>query len=228
MEKFKFYKGDPLARFLIDRLHLSPGAFALAWTIVVFFVGFFASFASGTLITESGRVGFFQDMYNVIWNFGITPMLAGYYLWGSNAVGRLLQNLQGSEVVEISDEEINRLVRIYHHPWRIILSIAVALIVGIIFLSARDDVQGYESATNLARYGITLTFTIGAYTVTMLTINLVTNVLVLRKILADKEFHVNPLHPDRCGGLRALSDYSVKIAYLVAAAGIVIGLIEYR
>jgi hypothetical protein len=228
MEKFKFYKGDPLVRLLIDRLHLSPGAFALVWTLVVFGIGFFASLASGTLISTPEQVGFLQDIYGWIWNLGITPLLAGYYLWGANAIAGLLQGLQKSEVVQISDEEISGLVRTYQQPWRTFLSLGIALVVGILFFTAREDVQGYERATDLARYGITLTFMVGTYTVSMLVFNLVTNIWALRRILRDKEFHVNPLHPDRCGGLKALSQYSLKIAYLVAGFGFVIGLSEYR
>jgi hypothetical protein len=50
----------------------------------------------------------------------------------------------------------------------------------------------------------------------------------LRQTLRNKQFNVNPLHPDLCGGLRALSEYSIKIAYLVAGVGLMIGLTEYR
>jgi len=54
------------------------------------------------------------------------------------------------------------------------------------------------------------------------------NVYSLRKVLRDKKFNLNPLHPDKCGGLRVLSEYSLKTAYLASAFGVVIGMTEYR
>jgi hypothetical protein len=41
------------------------------------------------------------------------------------------------------------------------------------------------------------------------------------------EISPHPLHPDRCGGLRAINDYAVGFTYVIATAGIGVGLMVY-
>ncbi|NJR65957.1 MAG: hypothetical protein HC772_12555 [Leptolyngbyaceae cyanobacterium CRU_2_3] len=70
------------------------------------------------------------------------------------------------------------------------------------------------------------------YIGSVLVLNLIANIWILHCIfeeeLKQKELKVNPLHPDRCGGLRSLSDYALKTAYLAAVLGIMVGFIEFQ
>jgi hypothetical protein len=63
---------------------------------------------------------------------------------------------------------------------------------------------------------------------TILVLNLINNIEILHSILNKKKLYVNPLHPDRCGGLRPLSDYSLKTAYLITILGFWISIIIYQ
>ncbi len=66
----------------------------------------------------------------------------------------------------------------------------------------------------------------------ILVCNLICNNLILHELIQIElrrgSFNVNPLHPDRCGGLRSLSDYSLKTAYLAAVLSVMVGLIELQ
>ena len=62
----------------------------------------------------------------------------------------------------------------------------------------------------------------------ILVLNLIMNIWILHRILVKKKMNINPLHPDRCGGLRPLSTYALKTAYLIGVLGFMVGLIEYQ
>ena len=62
----------------------------------------------------------------------------------------------------------------------------------------------------------------------MLILNLINNIQIFHRILKEKKLSVNPLHPDRAGGLRPLSDYSLKTAYLISILGVWTGVVAYQ
>jgi hypothetical protein len=49
----------------------------------------------------------------------------------------------------------------------------------------------------------------------------------LRQVFRHFEVTPHPLHPDRCGGLRAINSYAVGFTYIIAVAGIGVGLLSY-
>lgn len=228
MNDFKYYSTDPLARFLRDVLHLSPATGALLFAIAASIFGFVSSLINHSLWTRPGQIGFFEDLNGWVWRLIFSPALAGFYIWGVAAIGDLLESLRHSEIVGISNEDLLAAQSYYIKPWRELLAIFGAVILGVIYFLSRSSIQSWASTAFLPKMATTAGMIVGGYMVTILSLTLVTNVLALRKVLKDKEFKLNPLHPDKCGGLKILSDYSLKTAYLAAIAGFLIGLTEYR
>ncbi len=228
MERLYVYRTDPLARLLIGRLRLTPLSLALIMGTLMFGIQALVAQATGQLLSAPDHVGFLQDPGSLIYTLFFNPVLAGFYLWGANAISDLLSHLQRSEVVDISDEDAAIVERMYGRPWRLLLALTVAPVVGAIYAVARSDVKGWAGNTLASRVVTIAGFTAGTYAGTMLIMALLLNVLILRQIFRGKELRVHPLHPDRCGGLRPLSTYSLKTAYLVAIFGLMLGMTEYR
>lgn len=228
MEMHTPLTSDPLARLLIDRFHLTPVRFALIIAIVAFGGGLLLSLITDTFLPQPGRIGFLNDWSPWLWSLVFTPVLTGYYLWSSSSIEQLFHDLQQSEAVDIQENELGVIAPYYHNPWREILSLAMAVIIGIAVFVLRPRVQGWAGSTDAVRTATSIMIIFGTYAVSMLCLTLLTNIWALRRILRGKEFHVNPLHPDRCGGLKALSIYSLKTVYLVAIFGLLIGASEYR
>ena len=80
----------------------------------------------------------------------------------------------------------------------------------------------------LPNLSITLATLLVVYAGSKLVLNQISNIQILHRILRRKQLNLNPLHPDRCGGLRPLSDYSIKTAYLVAILGAWVGIVGYQ
>lgn len=228
MEHATFSSSDPLARFLLHRCRLTPLSFALLAMGLTFLIFGSVAWATDTLVSKPGQVGFLDDLSIWVWGLLIKPVLFGYYLWEATAITTLLKQLERSQVVHVSSDDLHRVWHVRHHPWRVWLSFAVSLIGGVVFFVSRADIRSWASSGVWPRVVDTVVGLFGTYMTSMLVLGLVLNVWLLHTLLKDKELQINPLHPDRCGGLRSLSQYSLKTAYLAAIFGIMIGFTEYR
>jgi len=232
LQKRRFYRSDPVASLLIEKLHLSTlsvGLLSIAITAGFYLV---TAWISNTLWSkpEQQQLGLLEDWLPWIWVLFINPVVLGYYLWSFQAIGNVIQDLEASDVVETDTLEIDQIgLKPYNQKWRKFLALGSAVCLSIYVLITRPGLE--KSWTNsglLPTLTVTITSLVVVYMGSMLVLNLITNVWVLHHILGEKELSVSPLHPDRCGGLRSLSDYSLKTAYLAAILGIMVGLIEYQ
>ena len=219
---------DPLASFLINKCKLNPINFGFVSIVITFVIYFVIAWFTNTLVSKSGQIGFWEDTSIWVWLLLIQPVLFGYYLWEFDAIKRLLFQLSKSNVVEISNSDINLALKIHHKKWKIVLSTLVALAGGITYFESRSDVESWGSSGLPQKLSGAFLGIFSTYATSMLLIGMILNVWIIQKLLKDKEFKINPLHPDRCGGLSLLSDYSLKTAYLAAIFGIMIGFTEYR
>lgn len=230
LQKRKFYRSDPIASLLVENIHLSPLGFGLLSIPMTTGLYLLAAWVSNTLWSKSGQVGLMEDWFPWIWVVFINPVVLGYYLWSFQAISNVIQDLEASDVVETNTLDIDRIaLNPYYQWWRKFLALGSAVSFSIFVFSTRPSLKNsWTSSEPLPALTVTIaTFTI-VYMGSMLVLNFITNVWILHRLLERKELNVNPLHPDRCGGLRSLSDYSLKTSYLAAILGIMVGFIEYQ
>jgi hypothetical protein len=67
----------------------------------------------------------------------------------------------------------------------------------------------------------------GWYMVCQIVAREIATIWGLRQVFRRFKVSPHPLHPDRCGGLRAINNYAVGFTYIIAAAGIGVGLMVY-
>ncbi|MBW4562399.1 MAG: hypothetical protein KME32_14850 [Mojavia pulchra JT2-VF2] len=138
------------------------------------------------------------------------------------------------EIDELEIEKVNQIaLNAYKPQWRKLLALSSAVIFSIFVFATRFGLKNsWTSSHPLPILMVTIATLIVVYIGSMLILNLITNIWILHHILKRelerKEFNVNPLHPDRCGGLRSLSDYALKTAYLAAVLGMMVSLIVYQ
>lgn len=230
LQKRSFYRSDPVASLLIEKLHLSPVSFGLLLIAIVAGLSLLIAWLSNTLWSKPGQVGLLQDWFPWIWLLFINPVVAGYYLWSFQALDNVIQDLEASDVVDTDKSEIDQItLNPYYQRWRKFLALGSATSYSIVvFITQPSLKNNWYSSGLLPTLSVTIATFAMVYLGSMLVLNLITNVWVLHRILGKKELNVNPLHLDRCGGLRPLSDYSLKTAYLAAVLGIMVGFIEYQ
>jgi len=224
----KFDIGDPVAKFLYEKMQLSPLRFAIIWTMVVVALSFLTAILTHTLFTSALGQGLMNDWVWWVWSLLFTPVIAGYYLWSSCAIDGVVFGLEESEILSILEEDKNAVMSYFKNPWWKILAIFMMVVIGVLYFQTREALAGFASTSIAAKLVTSFTYSILAYFATMLIVNLIINYWAIRRIVQDKELNINPLHPDRCGGLKILSDYSIKVVYLNAIFGILVSISAYR
>ena len=141
---------------------------------------------------------------------------------------RLIKDLQKSDIIDISDSDMNEALSTYQKSWRMFLSFGFAVIMSVAYFKSREYTESWTSINLIAKSTSTIAYAVGTYLMSMLILTLITNYITLRKILHNKKFQLNPLHPDRCGGLKSLSEYSLKTAYLAAVFWVMIILMLHQ
>lgn len=223
-----FYRSDPLARFLLDRCRLTPVSFALLSAIIMTGLYILSAWASNTLVLRGEPKGLLEDWFPWLWVCFFNPVILGYYLWAAKAIGKLSRNLEKANVVEIYEKNIDMALSAYQQPWRKVFALGIAIICSLLFFLSRSDFDNWTGSGTLPKLAATTVTLPTIYMGSMLVLNLITNIWVIQEFLSNKELQVNPLHPDQCGGLSSLSEYSLKTAYLAAVFGGMIGLSEYQ
>ncbi|HBB32461.1 MAG TPA: hypothetical protein DDZ80_23165 [Cyanobacteria bacterium UBA8803] len=230
LQKRSFYRSDPIASLLIEKLHLSPLSFGLLSIAIATGLYLLTGWISNTLWSKPGQIGLLQDWLPWVWVLFISPVVLGYYLWSFQALDNVIRDLEKFDVLETNQSEIGRIaIKPYDQNWRTFLALGSAVSFSIFVLVTRSGLKNsWTNSGILPILIVTIATFAMVYMGSILVLNLITNVLVLHRILRKTELNVNPLHPDRCGGLRSLSDYSLKTTYLAAVLGIMVGFIEYQ
>ncbi|MFW9263519.1 hypothetical protein [Nostoc sp. CALU 546] len=231
LQERTFYSSEPIAYLLIEKFRLSPLPFGLVSIAISTGLALLTAWVSDTLWSKPQQVGLLQSLIPWIALIFFNPILLGYYLWSFQAINNLIQELKISNVIETDNPEEIDLIALnpYYQRWRRFIALGSAISFSIFVFYTRFGLDKTWSGSGLLPNLVTTvgTFVI-AYMGTVLVLNLITNIWVLHHILGKKKLNVNPLHPDRCGGLRSLSHYSLKTAYLAAVFGIWVGAVEYQ
>ncbi|BAB76913.1 hypothetical protein ACN23B_26140 [Anabaena sp. FACHB-709] len=221
-------RSDAIAYLLLEKLHLFPLSAGLWSLAIVVMFDLLTAIASNTL---TGSRGLLQDPIPWIAAILINPVVVGYYLWSFQAISSVIKNLDESNVViEIDRLKIERISStLYNKKFRNLLAIISAISISIyVFVTQPKLIKSWTSTGLLPNLSITIATLIVVYMGTMLILNLINNIQILHSTLKNKKLNVNPLHPDRCGGLRSLSDYSLKTAYLITLLGFWVSIISYQ
>jgi hypothetical protein len=231
-QKRNCYRSDPVAARLIEKFHFSPLSLGLLSIGIASGLALLTAWVSNTLWSKSGQVGLLQDWFPWVWILFINPVVLGYYLWSFQAIDSVIQDLEASDVVETEKPEIyQKALSPYYQRWRTFLVLGSSVTFSIFVFITQPSLKNYWYGSGvLPVLAVTIATFVMVYMGSILVLNLITNVWVLHSILGSKEvkLNVNPLHPDRCGGLRSLSNYALKTAYLAAVLGLMVGFIEYQ
>ncbi|MEH2281348.1 MAG: hypothetical protein V7K90_08390 [Nostoc sp.] len=232
-----FYGADPVACWLIEKCNLTPVTLGMLSIVITSSLYLIAATVSKTLILHGKPLGLLQDWFAWVWICLLNPVIFGYYLWSFKAIYELIDYLKKSGIVDITEAEINSVSSPYKKSWRQFLALGTAIAFGIWYFYVQRNVANWTGSDG----GIpALTGAINGvaifYAGSILVLNLITNVWLLHELLGkkqgdekeNKQLNINPLHPDRCGGLGLLSQYSLNTAYLAAIFGTMITLGKYQ
>ncbi len=224
---------DPPAWWLVDSLRLSPLAFGLWILFLDLIVDVWLGYHFQVWIAPKGSAypGLLQDFTALVVDFGSIPIIAGLYLWSTQGATLLFRRLQQSGVFPSAAliPETLKKIRVRFESKRVFYLIAVlSVLYALSQLAAYENWVPWKSAggyLNLAPAAAYYRFPfwlLNFYTFLFTIYNVVLTVGTLRILFRTPGLRILPLHPDHCGGLVSISQYTLKIAYGIASAGLVI------
>jgi hypothetical protein len=228
----KTYLGDPLGRLVIDWLGLAPLRLALICLGAVSIVDLISfALVGDEVIVLSG----WTDLWAyVAYLYVVFPFTVGAYVWVSLAAADLFYGLRQSDAVTASGAEFDLYVKdrprsvrsLYNHPgWSIASAIIVAAVA--VYYAFIYTLGWPPMAIALRALKVLVLYVPGWYVVCQIVARQVVTIWGLRQVFRHFEVSPHPLHPDRCGGLRAINSYAVGFTYIIAVAGIAVGLMSY-
>lgn len=247
---FSTDQNEPLARFLVGTLRLTPVA------VVIMTFGLVALIHGLTLLIfvlfNRDRLGDFIayqfGQWAVVAVFWVAvPALMGFYPWIIRASGSLYEELRQAGVLKTGSQTLRMVIKtgdrsvekVTCHPAWTYAAIIVTVLVNTVIM-----IQGYQTVwpatpeigrdiwvlyavalpANLVVW-YALTIIIGRYIATILGLS----VTFGREVLASKDHPIvlRPWHPDGAGGLGDISNYALRVSWFIAIAGLSFLLFTY-
>jgi len=224
---------DGFARFLRESLRLNPLSFAIWIFILDLIVDAWIGYYYNLWFSPKGSVfpGILQDFTAIVVDFGSVPIIAGLYLWSTEGATSMFRQLTGSGVfrdASVINAEIDKSRPAYKSKFVFYLIAVLSILYALLQLAAYQgwvpwkSAGGYINLEPAAAYYRTPFWLLNFYTFLFAIYNIVITVVTLRKLFHTRGIRIQPLHPDKCGGVISISQYTVKIAYGIASAGLVI------
>ena len=219
---------DPLGDLVRDRLQWSP----LTWGLLVLAANAVIQLGSaaifGALSSPSEPPGLFQDIGAVYVILVMQPVLNGYYIWTILGARSLMRDLSGSSIF-LDRAQLDRALDRFGHrlrsKWALAGALGCGLFVTLLLLGifrgwyGLDGAGWLKHADALPLIQVPIWF-LTAYTLFYGVYNVAITIVSLRGLFRNQTLALSPWHPDGCGGLRSISQYSGGLSLAIAVVGV--------
>jgi hypothetical protein len=225
---------DPFGNFLHRKLRMAPLTFGIIVLTLDFIVdgyigGHYHLFLKNPF--PPPPPGILQDFMALVTDFIYLPLLCGLYLWAPLGTTQLFEKLLEVHIFSRA-EDFTKVIddkrKIYQSKAAFLFILTFALIMAVFQLGAYFDwfpwktVGGYIDGLPEASYYRFPFWILLFYTLAYLAFNVGVTIYTLRTAFRSAEIEIFPLHPDKCGGLGAISKYTTVIAFGIGTIGLVL------
>lgn len=222
-----FSLGDPLARW-IERRGWSGLQVALIAYIWALGTSFLIAMLAGTLLPRSDLRALLSDSFYFISETVTVFVVWMYYVWLCNSPKQVLIKLEKGGALHIREDDLRTVQPILGSRIPNLTAFLVSVVAGILYFyqyNGYATALWYNTKPIFLALRVLLVIVPTAYVTGHVIIRSIVNTLVFRGLL--RNVTVNPMHPDRAGGLLPLGQYALRSTYVIALAGVVAALAEY-
>ncbi len=220
---------DPIAQQLM-KYGLTPIKFGILVLLLNIFVDSILGVTFGVFLSNGENPGILQDLTAMSFDFFITPLICGAYLWSALASDKLLNDIQEKGIIKSiknandSINEINIQYRRYHFLFLAILFssiFATAQVAAYMGWVPWRTFSGYlyiYPPMSFARMPFWF-FTFYSIAYSIFNISITSSILgsIFKR---PNNININLLHPDKCGGLSIMGNYASKTGYVIIPIGL--------
>jgi hypothetical protein len=218
--------GDPLAR-AIARLHFPPFLVAALVAIAGAVHALILPAVFGHLRTVNGIPGSLDDWPALVIHLVTVPLIMGYYAWQP----AIIETMYNGLVARMGQKPAPAaFVAVILRPlaWRV--WVVIAILVGALeCLSWISDIRYLASPIwQTANWLMIISYQplrfITFYALVFILLRQIVVMIGLIRFFGEFTVEIQPLHPDRAGGLRVLGDYVLTNGMLIAMLGLILGM----
>ena len=222
----KMQHGDPLAR-LIARWQLKPLGVALIAAAYGLLHVLALPALFGHLQTVAGVAGALQDWPNWVVILLLLPLVLGYYAWQPAIIQALYDGIAGRAGQHPTAlPRAAELLRPLEFPIWAVIGFAVGIVeCAIWIMNARQLAAPTWQTVNWVMVASLLPLRfIAFYALVFMLVRQMAVLIGLNRFFVEFSVEIQPLHPDRAGGLRMLGDYVFTNGLVVAIVGLILGM----
>jgi hypothetical protein len=229
--------GDPLTSTL-GRTPVAPVIAGVGWLVLTVGGDLVLTLSRGRFFSTPGYTGWWFDLTTVLQEVVVFPLLAFFYLWTPVHLLRALEALRAEGVLEIRPDDETWLARAFSGAWLGARRPARWLPVAVLVIAIGTALTlwwAYGSTLStqlwLADPGIApikaIFWTVNTYMGAWLVLRAAIFVKFLGRLFSSgRTIHIEPLHPDGCGGLAPLARFSLRLAVFIGFVGASFVLVE--
>jgi hypothetical protein len=220
---------------IFERLKLTPltaGLFMLCINLIID-VPLALRFNVMLPLEQASIKGLIGEPSDWLYEFLVYPIIFAYFSWVQIAGKRLFGKLEGRDIVG-SDEHLEHIVVRLRDQLQSRWAIAIGVVASIVFVvwvtwafNPILRIPPYEVAPYpswltadpaIAFIRAPVVFVV-FYALAIIVYDLLFIILALRAAIKDQAIRVEPLNPDRAGGLGFIGGFSADLSYLIFALG---------
>ena len=224
-----FRNKDPWALLITGTLGWKPRQYAGAILAFNLLLNIFIAFSLNAFVTRSSQPGLIQDPTSILVDFLLMPAVGAFYIWSISVVPMLLRQLYRQNFLTDSEgvnEIVEDLSRRLYASWALVASVVIATVVTMLFIGTYRGWYPWPQLVSFFGHSISMTWLkapmwfLTIYGFSFGLFNVGSTILGLRNIFRERSLNISPWHPDRCGGLKSVSNYSMTLGYPIAVIGL--------
>ena len=222
---------DPLANFLRNILRLDYIKYGILMLVANIAVDLWIGIKYDVFVTNLETPGLLQDFTALATDLVMNPIVAGLYLWSTTGTTTLYRKLNNSSVFEW-DENYEKAIDNSRSLYAKRITFYVVLILAFLLTAAQvlalfgilpwKTIGGYIDLFPAISFARAPFWFLTFYALFFAIFNVAITITTLRRLFRTEDIRLVPLHPDNCGGLGSISQYTTKIAYGIGAIGLMV------
>jgi hypothetical protein len=219
-------RGDPLAQ-LISRWRLKPYGVILIAALYGALHALALPALFGHLHTVAGVIGAFDDWPNLVVILLLLPLVLGYYAWQPAIIQTLYDGIahRAGRNPAAAPRAAGLLRPLAWPVWAVVgLAVGAAECVWWIADIRALAVLSWQNVNWVMAASLLPLRFITFYALVFMLVRQLTVLFGLNQFFIEFSVEIQPLHPDRAGGLRILGDYVFTNGIVVAIVGLILGM----
>jgi hypothetical protein len=228
-----FWRGEPLGRFLLERLNLPPWVAATLLLVVLVAPIYILITVNGFWVSNSQHRGILQDYAWWWYQFVSVPLTLFLAFWLQDLILSVAVGLRTNRVLvpadpQISGEDayrqfITEAAEDYTRPaWTLCSLVLTTLFTIFAFVPLYQQYRVWRGTDGLLFWYTQFFWFITYYYVFMLTFRGMIIVKWLRRLFRRFEARPKPLHPDKVGGFSPLGRFALIMGNVIGLYGLTI------